>query len=142
MQSQSNSSRPIPKCLGKCLTFDSEEQGREQTAEAHGAQTVVLEEGLGLLEGEPAGFPDGWMGGGAVSKSSETSRLSEKQGTSYSLGLKLTWVRCPRGSLDFLGSWASFAWDVAVLGAQEPRDSSAMTLSSGVAWLLALVSAI
>lgn len=34
---------------------------------------MVLVEGLGLLEGNSAGFPDGWMDGGASGKVEELS---------------------------------------------------------------------
>ena len=39
--------------------------------EAHSTWTVVLVEGLGLLEGKSAVFPNGWMYGGGSGKGSE-----------------------------------------------------------------------
>ena len=42
--------------------------------EAHRTWTVFLVEGLGLLEGKSAVFPNGWMDGGGSGKGSETFR--------------------------------------------------------------------
>lgn len=42
--------------------------------EAHSTWTVVLVEGLGLLEGKSAVFPNAWMDGGGSEKDSEAFR--------------------------------------------------------------------